>query len=99
MKKNILKITFAAALVVVAGVTAYHAQDKEILSDLALANVEALADDEYVIGPPMTNWKQYRIQCTRVVGFDYILKIEKTTTYWTDGCGSGSGNCLKPAGC
>ena len=43
MKKNILKITFAAALAVVAGVTAYQAQDKEALSDLALANVEALA--------------------------------------------------------
>ena len=30
MKKNILKITFATALAVVAGVTAYQAQDKEI---------------------------------------------------------------------
>ena len=29
MKKNILKITFAAALAVVAGVTAYQAQNKE----------------------------------------------------------------------
>lgn len=43
MKSRFLKITFAAALAVVAGVTAYHAQDKETLSDLALANVEALA--------------------------------------------------------
>ena len=43
MKKNILKITFAAALAVVAGVMAYQAQDKEVMSDLALANVEALA--------------------------------------------------------
>ncbi len=46
MKKNILKITFATALAVVAGVTAYQAQDKEMMSDLALANVEALARDE-----------------------------------------------------
>lgn len=46
MKKNILKITFAAALAVVAGVTAYQAQDKEMMSDLALANVEALANEE-----------------------------------------------------
>ena len=35
MKKNILKITFAAALAVVAGVMAYQAQDKEVMSDLA----------------------------------------------------------------
>lgn len=46
MKKNIFKIVFAAALAVVAGVTAYHAQDKEMMSDLALANVEALARNE-----------------------------------------------------
>ena len=30
MKKNILKITFTAALAVVAGVTAYQAQNKEM---------------------------------------------------------------------
>ena len=46
MRKNILKITFAAALAVVAGVTAYQAQDKDVLSDLTLANVEALAGNE-----------------------------------------------------
>ena len=36
MKSKFLKIAFAAALAVVSGVTAYQAQDKEILSDLAL---------------------------------------------------------------
>lgn len=46
MKLRFLKIVFAAALAVVVGVTAYQAQDKEIMSDLALANVEALAHDE-----------------------------------------------------
>ena len=35
MKSRFLKITFAAALAVVAGVTAYQAQDKEVMSDLA----------------------------------------------------------------
>ena len=34
------------ALAVVAGVTAYNAQNKEELSDLALENIEALAGDE-----------------------------------------------------
>ena len=43
MKLRILKIVFAVALAVVSGVTAYQAQDKEMMSDLALANVEALA--------------------------------------------------------
>lgn len=47
MKRNILKITFIAAVVVAAGYIAYsHFQKTETLSDLALQNVEALADDE-----------------------------------------------------
>lgn len=46
MKNTILKIAFAAALALVAGVTAYNAQNKEELSDLALENIEALAGDE-----------------------------------------------------
>ena len=43
MKKNILKLTFIAAVAVVAGYTAYNSQKEVALSDLALANVEALA--------------------------------------------------------
>lgn len=43
MKSRLFKIAFVAVLAIVSGVTAYHAQDKETLSDLALANVEALA--------------------------------------------------------
>ena len=46
MKLKILQIVFAAALAMVSGVTAYQAQDKEVMSDLALANVEALARGE-----------------------------------------------------
>lgn len=53
MKNTILKIAFAAALAVVAGVTAYNAQNKEELSDLALENIEALAGDESGIN---TSW-------------------------------------------
>ena len=50
MKKLILKITFATALAVVAGVTAYQAQDKEMMSDLALANVlVGCAVERYVL--------------------------------------------------
>lgn len=46
MKKNILKLTFIAAVAVVAGYTAYNSQKEVALSDLALANVEALAHNE-----------------------------------------------------
>lgn len=46
MKSKILKITCTAVLTVVSGITVYHAQDKKTLSDLTLANVEALASNE-----------------------------------------------------
>jgi len=65
--------------------------------DLALANVEASAQGE--IGPILTNWKKMEFECTRTVGFDYILVYTTSTTYMKDGCGYGSGWCLAPAGC
>ena len=47
MRKNILKMTLAAAFVCAAGFTAYRAQTgAPELSGLALENVEALANDE-----------------------------------------------------
>ena len=78
-QKNILKITFAAALAVVAGVMAYQAQDKEVMSDLALANVEALA----MIEDPMEEggYSSMHIRC-----FDkYGNSTGKctATSYWS----------------
>lgn len=46
MKKNILKIVFASAFALVAGYSVYVSQQKVELSDLAMANVEALASGE-----------------------------------------------------
>lgn len=46
MKKNILKIVFASAFALVAGYGVYVSQQKVELSDLAMANVEALAHNE-----------------------------------------------------
>lgn len=46
MKKNILKVTLVIALVLVAGYNVYTSQRSVTISDLALANVEALAADE-----------------------------------------------------
>lgn len=46
MKTTILKLIFSAALIVVAGITLYRAQEKEMLSDITLSNVEALARGE-----------------------------------------------------
>ncbi len=47
MKKNILKVTLVAAFALVAGYNVYISQKSDIgMSDLALANIEALASDE-----------------------------------------------------
>ena len=46
MKKVILKLTLVAAFVVSAGYSLYTSQVNEDLSDLALANIEALARGE-----------------------------------------------------
>lgn len=45
--KNFLKLTFIAAVTVAAGYTAYtQSQKTEMLSDLTLQNIEALANGE-----------------------------------------------------
>lgn len=46
MKKNTLKVAFIAAFAIVAGYNVYNSQITDIKSDLALANVEALASCE-----------------------------------------------------
>ena len=44
MKKNILKVTLVAAIVMACGISFLNSQKSETLSDIALANVEAFAD-------------------------------------------------------
>ncbi len=47
MKKNILKAAFVVVFVAAAGYTAYNSQKDAEMSDLAMANVEALARGEW----------------------------------------------------
>ncbi|WP_455665273.1 NVEALA domain-containing protein [Phocaeicola sp.] len=46
MKKNILKVSLVAAFALFAGYNVYSSQKSDVMSDLALANMEALADPE-----------------------------------------------------
>ena len=64
MKKNIIKVALVAVVGLIAGINVFNAQKAEILSDIALANVEALASDSehymedgvcYGAGANMTN--------------------------------------------
>ena len=46
MKKNIMKVALVAAVAAMAGYGVYAHQTKEMMSDVMLENVEALADYE-----------------------------------------------------
>ena len=46
MKKNIVKLVFASAFALLAGYSVYDSQQNIEMSDLAMANVEALARGE-----------------------------------------------------
>ena len=98
MKKKFL---YGIAVLAIAAIAAMNielsnTQNKD-LSDIMLKNLEALAD--YEVGPPLTNWKQYTIDCTVTVGFSYGVVYTHTYTYTTTACGYGTGSCLSPAGC
>ena len=46
MRKNILKVAFVAAIAMATGIQVFNAQKSEALSEVAMANVEALAADD-----------------------------------------------------
>lgn len=51
MKKKLFAILIVAVVAVFAGYNVYQSQKGEMMSDLMLANVEALADGEYPSSP------------------------------------------------
>ena len=69
-RKTYLKMAAVAVVAAVAGVGVYSSQKADAMSDIALANMEALAQGEVVVGPPcqsdpyswciyMTSWGYY----------------------------------------
>lgn len=73
------------------------------LGEVSLDAISVMAHAQGEIGPSGTNWKSQTFECSRtvVVGFDFILKVERTTTtyYTATGCGYGRGYCFASAGC
>lgn len=62
--KKIVKIAFVAAFAAIAGYGVYANQKADAMSDLALANVEALAGGEYPPSPnPWSNCKGGSTMC------------------------------------
>ena len=50
MRKKFIKVAFVVAIALVGGVNVFNAQKANALSNIALANVEALADGEIGVG-------------------------------------------------
>ena len=61
MNKNFIKVAFVAAIAMVGGVNAFNSQETESLSDIALANVEALADEESDLADAIWNREDYTL--------------------------------------
>lgn len=95
-----------AVVAAVASYNVYQSQNTNTLSDLALANVDALANG-YEIGVSGTNWKTYTVECTITNGYHFGISCgiefgcshETSVTVTKDVCGKGDGWCLNTAGC
>ena len=75
MKKKTLKATFVVAIAMVSGINVFNNQRSEALSDIALANVEALADGEN--GSLDCNYLRDEGKCTIYVGIGGSIKLLK----------------------
>ena len=86
MNKKIKAFALVAAVAAIGGYGIYTSQQTDVMSDLVLTNVEALAspEEDYVIGPWGTNWKTYRTTCVVTYGLNWVIEITKTTTYEAD---------------
>jgi len=98
MRKKMIKAAFVAAIAMVSGVNVFNAQKFEMLSDVGLANVEALASMEH--GNIDTTLVPYRklSSYTYYIAFDgNILSTEipccMDDTSMYSGCAKGLDNC------
>ena len=55
MKTKLIKFAFVGAIAIMAGINVFNAQKVVDLSDIALINIEALADNEY----SQSIWERY----------------------------------------
>lgn len=61
MKKNIRAVMMVAAIALIAGINMFNSQRTVAMSDIALANVEALADEEWYDGNCF--WERQYTRC------------------------------------
>lgn len=69
MNKKFIKVAFVAAIAMVSGVNVFNAQKVNALSEIALANVEALAQGENMTDcPEMYDVKNHQLSFTQRTG-------------------------------
>ena len=72
MNKKYVKATLVAVVALISGINVFNAQESEPLSDIVLANVEALASGSE--GGP--NWRGYTLDsknsCCKFLGIPYV---------------------------
>lgn len=98
--KNLSIIALVTTILLTAGYVKYKHIKSNKLDENQIANIEALAAEEYVIGPILTNWKTYKVKCTSKTEIDLGIVTSSTEyEYWTEACGKGSGSCWSLPGC
>ena len=108
MRKKILGATFVVAMAATAGYNMYVNQAKSKMSDMALANVEALASIEGAVGVTSGNYVSFSFNGTDWWGnpnskYDFFPKYDDCRI---DGeyrhqvyCIKGDGNCWNGTSC
>ena len=92
MKKNYLKIALVSAFAMAAGYNVYSSQKEVNLSEMALANIEAIANDENGGDYEYSDGQPYVSECGVKVG---IFQYCKATVISCQGGGKG----CNPKGC
>lgn len=89
MKRKFVKISFVVAMAMIGGINLFNAQKSIELSDIAMANVEALAQNE--AGSDMCSTFYGFARSAKIDGFYQIYthwenNLDRVTTYNEIGC-------------
>lgn len=108
MGKKFFASMIAVVIATFAGYNVYTSQQTGTLSDLALANVEALAfefdgtnwdkNDHWYNGAG-GKWTPVLVDCTVTIGVDCFFVHTTTISGQMVVCSTGSGNCLDGTPC
>ena len=89
MKRKLIKMAFVIAIAVLGGINVFNAQKSGTLSDVALANVEALADNE-MDSDMCSTFSGYAHSEKRIGKFQEYFHLQdgkdRLVTYNVNGC-------------